>query len=104
VVIASSSEVRWEFDPTPLADAPFCLNGEHEVVKAACSGAAKEQSQVVNFSCDASKIAAAGIPCLILGPGDIAEAHTSTESICVEDLERGVEMYVNVARRLLRHE
>ena len=94
--------IRWEFDPQPLADAPFCLKDAHPLVRSACVAAGRPESHVVNFSCDASKIAAAGIPCLIFGPGDIAQAHTANESIAVEELERGVKAYGKVARALLK--
>jgi len=56
---------------------------------------------VTNFSCDASKIAATGVPCLVVGPGDIAHAHTATESIAVEELLQGVEAYTKIAEALL---
>lgn len=101
VVRGADARVRWEFDSAPFADAPFCLPSGHSVVRTVCAAAGRETSRVVNFSCDASKIAGAGIPCLILGPGAIAEAHTAAESIAVEDLERGVEVYGSVARALL---
>lgn len=100
-VKASSSEVRWEFDADPMTDSPFCLDAGHELVTKACAAVGAHGSSVVNFSCDASKIAAAGIPCLIFGPGDIAEAHTAYESVCLSDLERGVEAYLRITRKLL---
>ena len=100
-VKASNSKVRWEFDSEPMADSPFCLDASHELVHMACAAIGAGGSQVVNFSCDASKIAAAGIPCLIFGPGDIAEAHTAHESISLADLDRGVETYASIARKLL---
>lgn len=59
------------------------------------------KADVVTFSCDASKIAAAGIPCVVLGPGDIASAHTADESIALDDLSAGVDAYLRVARSLL---
>ncbi len=94
--------ICWEFDPQPFWDLPFCLEADHGLVRTACTTLDRENSQVVNFSCDASKIATAGIPCIIFGPGDIAQAHTAAESIAIEDLERGVNDYVRLAERLLR--
>jgi acetylornithine deacetylase/succinyl-diaminopimelate desuccinylase-like protein len=101
VVNGGQSEIRWEFEETPLADTPFCLEADHPVVQSVCAGAGRKESQVVNFSCDASKIAALGIPCLIFGPGDIANAHTADESIAVSELEDGVKAYLRIARQLL---
>jgi len=95
-------EIRWEFDPHPLADPPFCREADDPFVRGVCAAVGRTESQVVNFSCDASKIAAAGIPSLIFGPGDIAQAHTEDESIAIEDLHRGVEAYVRITENLLR--
>lgn len=93
--------VHWEFDPHPLADMPFCLDKADSVVQSVCAAVGRDHSEVVNFSCDASKIANVGIPCLVFGPGDIAEAHTARESISVEDLDRGVIAYTQIVRGLL---
>ncbi|WP_165962924.1 M20 family metallopeptidase [Occultella glacieicola] len=41
---------------------------------------------------DASKIAAAGIPAVVLGPGSIADAHTPDESIDLAELADAVEI------------
>jgi acetylornithine deacetylase len=42
----------------------------------------------VNYFCDASVLAQGGIPSVVFGPGDIAQAHTADEWITVESLER----------------
>ncbi|WP_147917087.1 M20 family metallopeptidase [Ruania zhangjianzhongii] len=41
---------------------------------------------------DASKIAAAGIPALVMGPGSITDAHTPDESIDLTELARAVDI------------
>jgi len=48
----------------------------------------------VRYFCDASVLALGGIPSVVFGPGDIAQAHTADEWISLEALERG--------KRLLR--
>ncbi len=48
----------------------------------------------VRYFTDASVLARGGIPSVVFGPGDIAQAHTADEWIAVEALERG--------KRLLR--
>ena len=48
----------------------------------------------VRYFCDASVLARGGIPSVVFGPGDIAQAHTADEWISVAELERG--------KRLLR--
>jgi acetylornithine deacetylase/succinyl-diaminopimelate desuccinylase-like protein len=43
----------------------------------------------VRYFCDASVLAHGGIPSVVFGPGDIAQAHTADEWISLEALERG---------------
>lgn len=48
----------------------------------------------VHFFCDAAILAEAGIPSVVFGPGDIAQAHTVDEWISLRSLERAKEMLV----------
>jgi acetylornithine deacetylase/succinyl-diaminopimelate desuccinylase-like protein len=48
----------------------------------------------VNYFCDASVLAQGGIPSVVFGPGDIAQAHTANEWISVTSLERAEAMLV----------
>ncbi len=43
----------------------------------------------VDFFCDAAVLSHGGIPSVVFGPGDIAQAHTADEWISLESLERG---------------
>jgi acetylornithine deacetylase len=43
----------------------------------------------VHYFCDASVLSAGGIPSVVFGPGDIAQAHTADEWISLSELERG---------------
>lgn len=43
----------------------------------------------VHYFCDAAVLASAGTPCVVFGPGDIAQAHTAREWISLASLERG---------------
>ena len=45
----------------------------------------------VPYFCDAAVLSAAGIPSVVFGPGDIAQAHTANEWIAIRSLERGTE-------------
>jgi len=47
----------------------------------------------VGYGTDASAFAAAGIPAVVLGPGDIAQAHTADEWVAVAQLEDAVGIY-----------
>ncbi len=43
----------------------------------------------VDFFCDASVLSRGGLPSVVFGPGDIAQAHTTDEWISIQSLERG---------------
>jgi len=43
----------------------------------------------VHFFCDAAVLSAGGIPSVVFGPGDVAQAHTADEWISIAELERG---------------
>ncbi len=51
------------------------------------------------FATHASHYANAGLPTVVLGPGEIDQAHTKDEYISTDQLERGVEVY----RALMQH-
>ena len=46
----------------------------------------------VDYYCDAANIAATGVPTVVWGPGDIAQAHTTDEWITIRQLERGLDI------------
>jgi acetylornithine deacetylase len=52
----------------------------------------------VNYFCDAAILAEGGIPSVVFGPGDIAQAHTVDEWISLRSLERAAEMLVQFLR------
>jgi acetylornithine deacetylase len=87
----------------PYHDSPnFETPADHPLVQTACALRDQPEADTVAFGCDGSKLAAAGIPTIILGPGDIAQAHTKDEFIALKDLEAGTTAYVDLARALLR--
>ena len=45
----------------------------------------------VDYYCDAANIATTGVPAIVWGPGDIAQAHTADEWISIRQLERGMD-------------
>jgi len=47
----------------------------------------------VGYGTEASSFGPAAVPAVVLGPGDIAQAHTGDEWIDIEQLRRGVEVY-----------
>lgn len=54
----------------------------------------------VDYFCDASMIAGAGVPCVVYGPGDIAQAHTEKEWISERSLCLGAERLLRYLRPL----
>ena len=46
----------------------------------------------VDYYCDAANIAATGVPTIVWGPGDIAQAHTADEWISIRQIERGMDV------------
>ncbi len=54
----------------------------------------------VDYFCDAAVLAAGGIPGVVFGPGDIAQAHTADEWISLAQLERGKNLLVRFLKSL----
>ena len=50
--------------------------------------------QGAGYGTDASSLGPARIPAVVLGPGSIAQGHTADEWIDLEELDRGVEVYL----------
>jgi acetylornithine deacetylase len=54
----------------------------------------------VPFGTDAGPLSAAGMPCVVFGPGDIAQAHTKDEWIAIEQVQLAAEAYFQIACHL----
>ena len=54
----------------------------------------------VDFFSDAAIIAAGGIPSVVFGPGNIAQAHTINEWISLRSLERAATILTRYLRSL----
>lgn len=50
----------------------------------------------VPYGSDASQLSAAGIPCIVLGPGSIAQAHGQDEYVDLGQLETAVQIYRSI--------
>lgn len=65
-----------------------------EVAAAACADVAGTGTPTgVPYGTDASRLSPVGIPCVVLGPGAIAQAHTVDEFVEMADVEKAVEIY-----------
>jgi acetylornithine deacetylase/succinyl-diaminopimelate desuccinylase-like protein len=60
----------------------------------------QKQPLGVDYFCDASVLSHGGIPSIVFGPGDIAQAHTADEWISLQSLERGKEMLLKFLKSL----
>ena len=47
---------------------------------------------------DASRVAVAGVPAVVFGPGDIAQAHTRDEWVALDEVARASEILYRLAR------
>jgi acetylornithine deacetylase len=54
----------------------------------------------LDFWTEASLFSAAGVPALVFGPGDIAQAHTVDEWVSLEQLERALPIYLKMVKGL----
>jgi acetylornithine deacetylase len=54
----------------------------------------------VHYFCDAAVLARGGIPSIVFGPGDIAQAHTADEWISLASLDRAKAMLVRFLQSL----
>jgi acetylornithine deacetylase len=58
----------------------------------------------VPYGTDASNLSGVGgVPCVVLGPGSIDQAHTDDEWVSVEEVCRGAVVYAEMARRFVRY-
>ena len=60
------------------------------LVRQFLASAGQKKAAGVDFFSDAGVLGAAGIPSVLFGPGDIAQAHTADEWVSLRQLEHGV--------------
>ena len=66
-----------------------------QTLAAAVRGAGRPaEIRGVNYGTDASKLARAGIPSVVFGPGSIAEAHSAGEYVDVSQVEAAVAILI----------
>jgi acetylornithine deacetylase len=89
-------KARWE---VPFAGKPLPASGQDS---AAAEAFVREQGleagRPVDFWTEASIFSAAGLPALVLGPGDIAQAHQTDEWVALDQLQRAHAIYSNLVK------
>ncbi len=83
----------------PFSGPPLPATGQDSTpAQAFCDRHRVPVREPVDFWTEASLFSAAGMPALVLGPGDIAQAHTADEWVALEQLERAASLYRVLAR------
>ncbi len=85
-----AAKLSAKISSTKLAPArPLETNSKLPLVRQFLQEIGQTRPVGVDFFCDAAVLAAGGIPSVVFGPGDIAQAHTADEWISLASLERG---------------
>ncbi len=83
--------------PVPFEDPPPDSAEKTRIAEVAARACAKVAGTGkftgVPYGTDASQLSLGGIPCIIVGPGSIDQAHTNDEYVPVDQLEKAVELY-----------
>jgi acetylornithine deacetylase ArgE len=95
--------IDFELDcPRPWMSMPaLAATGSEEIVRrlgrAIDSVTGSHRVMPVPYGTDASTIARAGLPAVVFGPGDIAQAHTKDEWVSLEQVEKASEILFRLA-------
>jgi acetylornithine deacetylase/succinyl-diaminopimelate desuccinylase-like protein len=93
--------VKILMDDTKLAPCePMETDAKLPLVSALMRCAGQDGPLGADFYCDAAVLSAAGIPSVVFGPGDIAQAHTADEWISLASLERATRVLVRFLSEL----
>jgi len=94
--VPAETRVDWE---VPFAGEPLPAAGQDDLAsRAFCTKGGLEPGQAVDFWTEASLFSAAGLPALVLGPGDIAQAHVANEWVSTAQLEQAYRHYGQVVK------
>lgn len=89
--------VDWE---VPFRGEPLPAAGKDgHTAREFCVALDLPQGKAVDFWTEAALFSAAGLPALVLGPGDIAQAHVTDEWVAVDQLEKAFELYSRVVNK-----
>ncbi len=79
---------------------PLETNPKLPLIRRFLRSAGQTRPMGVDFFCDAAVLSEGGIPSVVFGPGDIAQAHTADEWISLDSLERGKNLLLNFLKSL----
>lgn len=81
-------------------DEPLVTDANSDLVRVACDLTGYDQPELVPYGTDGVHLQNSIDKLIILGPGDIAVAHTVGESIPIAQLEQSVDIYRNLIEHL----
>jgi acetylornithine deacetylase len=88
--------VAWE---VPFKGEPLPAGGQNDsAAREFCGRLGLPQGDPVDFWTEASLFSAAGLPAMVLGPGNIAQAHAANEWVSLDQLNRAMELYAGVIK------
>jgi acetylornithine deacetylase/succinyl-diaminopimelate desuccinylase-like protein len=97
----NSNKVSAKISSTKLAPAlPLETNPKLPLVRQFLQSVGQSKPAGVDYFCDAAVLSAGGLPSVVFGPGDIAQAHTADEWISLASLERGKNLLLNFLKSL----
>jgi acetylornithine deacetylase/succinyl-diaminopimelate desuccinylase-like protein len=79
---------------------PLETNYKLPLVQTFLKAAGQTKPVGVDFFCDAAVLSAGGIPSVVFGPGDVAQAHTTDEWISLASLDRGKDLLLEFLKSL----
>jgi len=79
---------------------PLETNSKLPLVKQFLANVGQAKPIGADYFCDAAVLASGGIPSVVFGPGDIAQAHTADEWISLRQLEQGTRMLLRFLQSL----
>lgn len=100
-VFLNSKKMRAKICSTKLAPAlPLETNPKLPLIRQFLRSIGQTRPVGADFFCDAAVLSAGGIPSVVFGPGDIAQAHTADEWISLASLERGKDLLLKFLKSL----
>jgi len=92
--LETSGSASWQ---VPFSGPPMPTDGQDTTrAQAFVERHGLESGKAVNFWTEASLFARAGTPAIVLGPGNIAQAHVVDEWVSVDQLERALDIYTKL--------
>jgi len=79
---------------------PLETNSKLPLVKQFLANVGQAKPIGADYFCDAAVLASGGIPSVVFGPGDIAQAHTADEWISLRQLQQGTRMLLRFLQSL----